>query len=245
MRTLSGSLCLAALVAFSATDSCSGNLLINGGFEAPVLNAGTFVTIAPGGEPAGFAWTVSSGTVDLAHPPIVPFVMFSAYEGKQALDLNGNDRGAIFQDFATTPGQAYLLSFAYADNPLEGGVKTASIAVTDLGTSTSLLSDSIAHSTSTNGPPPDADTQIYTGVFTAIGPTTRLAFASTSASNSASGGILLDAISVDVAAVPEPASVVMLGMGALCLLGYGSCRRAAGAFYEPADVKPPAGGTGK
>jgi hypothetical protein len=218
---------LTAVVALSATSPSRGNLLVNGGFESPALTPGAFLTIAPGGEPAGFSWMVTSGTVDLGHLPVSPFIQYPAFEGNQALDLNGINRGALFQDFATTPGQAYLLSFAYTDNSDEGGVSTASIAVTDVGTSTSLLSSSVAHSTSTNGPPPDADWQQLLGSFTAIGTTTRLAFASTSPSNSAGGGIILDAVSVDVSAVPEPSSLVMLGGGALSLLGYSLRRRRA------------------
>jgi hypothetical protein len=228
MRTLS-SLCLAALVSFSLANSCRGDLLIDGGFESPALPAGAFVDIAPGGEPAGFAWTVSSGTVDLGHLPIFPFINFSAFEGNQGLDLNGINRGAIFQDFATTVGQAYSLTFAYSDNPFEAGVKSASVVVTDVGTSLSLLSASVSHSTSTNGPPPNADWQIFSDSFVATGTMTRLAFASTSASDSPSGGILLDAVRVDLRAVPEPSSVVMLGIGALGLLGYDLRRRAAHA----------------
>src|SRR4051812_28643327 len=77
MRKLS-SLCLAVVVSSWATAPCRGDLLMNGGFESPALAAGAFVTIAPGGEPAGFAWTVSSGTVDLAFAPISPFVEFPA-----------------------------------------------------------------------------------------------------------------------------------------------------------------------
>ena len=101
MRTLS-SLCLAALVSFSATNTCHGGLLINGGFEAPALPAGTFMTIAPGGEPAGFAWHVSSGTVDLGDGPNA-FVQFPPFEGNQGLDLNGNERGACSRTLRRRP----------------------------------------------------------------------------------------------------------------------------------------------
>ena len=220
---------LAVVVALLAADPCRGDLLINGGFESPALAPGTIQTIGPGGEPAGFVWQVSSGTVDLGHLPFSPFVQYAAFEGNQAVDLNGNERGALFQDFATTIGQSYLLSFAYADNPFEGGISSASVAVTDVGTSASLLSSSVSHSTSTNGPPPDADWQIFTGSFTAVGTTTRLAIASTSASNSAGGGIILDAVAVNLRAVPEPSSVVMLGFGGIGLLGYGWRRRKTAA----------------
>src|SRR5947208_2053806 len=116
------SLCLAALaplvVQFLLSPIARANDLVNGGFETPAVSLGAYITIGFGGtpEPPGFGWTVASGNVDLAHLPVIPFVDYTAYEGVQALDLNGTTAGAIFQDFATLAGQSYLLSLAYADN---------------------------------------------------------------------------------------------------------------------------------
>jgi hypothetical protein len=218
-----------AFVGFAAclfAPVAAANVLANGGFETPPQALGTYVTIVPGGEPAGFAWKVASGDVDLAYLPVVPFVDYSAYEGLQALDLNGTVPGAIFQDFPTMTGQAYSLSLAYADNPVDLAVlKTASIKITDVTTTASLLATSISHSTSTNSPP-NADWITVSFGFTAAGPTSRLTIASTSADASPSGGIILDA--VDVHAVPEPSSVVLLAAALASLLGIkasGNARR--------------------
>lgn len=188
---------------------CIGGVIKNGSFESPSLTRGTFATINTGAEPSRFAWKVSSGNVDILHLPVSPFVQFSAFQGNQALDLNGLVRGTIFQEFATIRGHLYKLSFAFADNPFAGGVSTANVSVTDMGSLTSLLVATIMHSTSANGPPAKADWHLYTNMFKATSTKTRLAFVSTSPSNSASGGIILDAVSVTV--VPEPSSHLFLG----------------------------------
>ncbi|MGD9722359.1 MAG: DUF642 domain-containing protein [Pirellulales bacterium] len=189
--------------------------LVNGGFESPALAPNNFQTITPGTEPVGFAWLVASGSVDIGHLPISPFIDYSAYEGNQVLDLNGLTNGTVYQVFATTPNQAYILSFAYADNSNEGGISTADIDVVDAVSLASLLSDSISHSTSTNGPPASADWTLYSQIFVATGASTRLTFTSTSASTTASGGIIIDAVAVNV---PEPATWILLVVAGLSLL---------------------------
>lgn len=91
---------LLAVATLSATNICHANLISNGGFEVPALaTAGNYQNIASGGEPAGFDWLIFSGDVDVAHLPVSPFIEYAAYEGNQALDLNGNQKGAIYQDY--------------------------------------------------------------------------------------------------------------------------------------------------
>lgn len=190
---------------------CRADLLANGGFEEPVLAADSFLTIDPGMEPAGFDWVVTAGTVDIGSLPLTPFVLYAAFEGSQALDLNGTSRGTVSQDFTTVAGRVYRLEFVYADNPFETGVSSADIVVSDVVSAGSLLTDSVTHSTSVNSPTPDADWMFYSDTFTATGALTRLVFESTSASGSASGGVLLDAVSVSE--VPEPGSLAVCGLG--------------------------------
>jgi len=210
---------LVCLAAFTLPQHLYAQLLVNGGFETPVLSPGTFLTITPGNEPTGFGWTVLSGSVDVGYTPILPFVAYPAYQGNQALDLNGVNRGAVFQNFATVIGQTYTVSFAYADNPDElGSVKSASVVVTNVANSDILISDNIFHSTSTNSPP-NADFFLFGDTFIATGTNTRLTLTSTSASNSASGGLFIDAVSVAVA-VPEPSSIMLISSLGLAAAGY-------------------------
>jgi autotransporter-associated beta strand protein len=185
----SSAIALAVLATLLSPNVGRANILLNGSFESPVVTPGTFLNISPGGEPAGFDWKVATGNIDLSGPN--PFIVYPAYDGNQAVDLNGFVRGSLYQDFPTVLGQHYSLNFAYADNPLEGGVKSAGVTVTDLLSSATLLATSVSHSTSTNSPP-NGDWIVYSGTFTATGTSTRLLFASTSASNSPSGGIILD-----------------------------------------------------
>lgn len=179
--------------------SVHANLLANGGFESPPQSPGGFVTIGVGAEPAGFAWTVTTGNIDVGNLPN-PFIDFSVPEGSQGLDLNGTVRGGVSQDFASEVGQTYRLTFVYSDNPSEGGISSADVRVSDVAGGGVLLSASVAHSTSTNGGGAvgdgDGDFMSFAGRFLATGATTRLSLTSTSASNSPSGGVLLDAVSV-------------------------------------------------
>ncbi len=212
------SVALSVLATLLSHHVVRANMLLNGSFESPVITTGTYLDIPPGGEPAGFDWKVGTGNIDLFGPN--QFVLYPPYNGVQALDLNGFVRGSIYQDFPTVLGQQYSLTFAYADNPLEGGVSSADVTVTDLVSNGTLLATSVFHSTSTNGPPPNGDWILYSGTFEATGTSTRLLFASTSASNSASGGIILD--DVIVQAIPEPSAFVLTGLG---LLGMGIVAR--------------------
>jgi hypothetical protein len=209
------SLLFAALVLLGATTSIRAQILTNGGFETPALSPGGFQLITPGTEPTGFAWTVLSGTVDLAHLPVSPFVGYTAFEGNQALDLHGDNPGAITQSFTTVPGQGYRLTLAYADNPIESGISSASIVFRDVATTNVLFTDSISHSTSTNGPPANADWLEYQGLFIATGTSTSLTITSTSVSGSSSGGVFLDNIAIVTAAVPEPSTIMLTCFGGI------------------------------
>jgi len=94
---------------FAITGMVSADLIANGGFESPAVPGYTALS-----APSSFSgWTVLSGGVD-----IVASDFYSAASGNQSLDLNTIVSGSISQDLTTTPGQAYLLSFAFAANPL-------------------------------------------------------------------------------------------------------------------------------
>src|SRR5262249_36051376 len=100
------------LVGNTAAEVRAHELIINGGFEHPELDAGTvFLTTShlPG-------WTIfgpdgRTGTVDLIREYWPPA------DGHQSIDLVG-DTGVgtgIEQSFRTEEGQKYLLEFRYAN----------------------------------------------------------------------------------------------------------------------------------
>jgi hypothetical protein len=196
--------------------SVHANLLINGSFETPVIPP-PFLDFGPGGEPPGFGWTVTTNTVDINRQGQFGWTA-PEFDGLQSLDLVGfGSTGGIEQTFATTPGQQYTLFFAYANNPGPTSPPSVSADVTVRSGATTLLSQSITHSTSTtsnfNWTPFDME-------FTATGTSATLAFNETVGGGN--GGIFLDAVSVDLTAppppaVPEPATIFLLGTGLAAL----------------------------
>jgi hypothetical protein len=84
------------------------NLIDNGDFEDS--DAGAMYARHDKEEPPP-GWTVKRGTVDVIGG------WWQAAHGKQSLDLNGLEPGAISQEVATEPGKTYVLSFWMAGNP--------------------------------------------------------------------------------------------------------------------------------
>ena len=184
------------------------NTLVNGSFETPGIPPATYLDFGVGGEPAGFAWTVTTNTVDIVSNGWNGGI---AFDGVQWLDLVGfGTTGGIEQTFATTPGQQYTLSFAYANNPVTGTTGPFSADVTVTSGANTLLNQSISHDTSTTS---GLDWTPFSMPLTATGTSATLAFDETV--GFANGGIFLDAVSVDAAtaSVPEPTALILLAMG--------------------------------
>jgi len=142
----------AAAVSLQAVDfgrTNTGNLALNGSFEAPPISAGSeSATFVPG-------WTAGSGT------PVVQrsFNGVTAYDGDQNVAL-GSNNSSLFQDLATTPGQEYQIRFAYASSNQSSSSVSVSWGGSTLGTVTT---------TSTTF-------QVNTFTTTATSSTTRLQF---------------------------------------------------------------------
>jgi hypothetical protein len=192
-------ICLAPC-GFANTAAALTNVAINGDFESPSVSG--FATFA---APSNFlGWTVASGSVD-----IVASNFYAPASGLQSLDLNSVASGSVFQDVATSPGQAYQLTFSYAANPLPDNPAFPAPAVKEMEARWNatvlgvLLHDSTGRTASNVG------WQEY--AFTVIGTRRdRLTFTSLTAG---SAGPAID--NVRLSAVPEPPA---LGMALLALL---------------------------
>ena len=196
---LCSAFCLAALAA-----DAKANLITNGGFEAPGVNP-QYATY-PVGSTGITGWTVTSGAND---PGKGSVDLLNAYQmvhsGSQALDLDGTSSptsaGGITQTVTgLVVGQVYVLDFFYSNN-YGGASSSASISAgsTVLGT--------VTHSGATMTASNFLE-QAY--VFTATATSTAITFTSLDPAASQTG-IILDDVSLN--AIPEPASVAMLGLG--------------------------------
>ena len=178
--------------------AASAQLVVNGGFEAPVITDPCCNTAPPDALPG---WTVTpnvnvvNGTFDSTNGNL-------AYQGNQYLDLVGQGgTGSISQALMLTPGQTYTLTFAYSHNlfaPAEATSASAQYLIDG-------LSGTVFHNTGTTS---NLDWQIQTGNFVATG-NDVLSF--TNLTGGPNEGIFLDAI--DVAPVPEPATWGLMLLG--------------------------------
>ena len=106
-----------------------GNLIVNGGFEEPVVRQGGYVTYQPGQSFPG--WQVigpSGGVSPISGNYTSAGVRFVAQEGQQWLDLTGpsaSSGAGIQQTVRTTPGKVYDLAF-WVGNVAAGGFGTVS-----------------------------------------------------------------------------------------------------------------------
>ncbi|MBA4107238.1 MAG: hypothetical protein C0485_15950 [Pirellula sp.] len=186
--------------------AAQANVISNGSFETPVTST---LIVVGAGDPTITSWTVGLVGVDLVNAAGNGFVNGAAADGAQYLDLDGSPGpGSITQTFATTPATQYTLTFDYANNYTTPGTAQALVQVAD-GANT-YLSDVISHSTSVSG---NLDWTSYPSfTFTAQQASTTLSFMSMS--GGVFGGIMLDKIEVN--AVPEPASMGLMGLAATC-----------------------------
>lgn len=200
---------LAALIALSSL-SLGANLITNGGFETPVLGPGGNMQFLSGSSGLT-GWTIGGSDVYLLDGSFQSFgVTFNAHGGNQALDITGvGNSGAntISQTVSTVIGTTYAFSFWLGNaqgvpSTVYGLPSSVSLSLTGLGpmvfTNAAITVNAVNWAAESL-------------IFTASSSNTTLTFTNTTPV--ADGYAGLDDITLNVAAVPDAGSSLLL----LCL----------------------------
>jgi len=195
-----------------------GNLITNPSFETPVVPVGNF-QVFNSGSTAITGWTVTgpAGTnVGVVNTTFVQNgVTFEAQDGNQWLDLTGlnsNSSEGIMQSVATTPGTNYILTF-FIGNTTGGGIfgTTSTDALKINGTQVGTFTNS-------NSAPSNLNWQKFTFNFAAASVLTTIEFDNLDPSNDNSNGLdLVDLELGSASAIPEPASIGLVGSALLVI----------------------------
>lgn len=175
----------------------SANLIQNGGFESPVQAAGTWAI-----------YDSIDGWTPLTDVEIRNNVAGAAYEGVNYAELDTTRNMAIQQSINTVENQEYILTFAYS--PREN-VPADSNGIDVFWNGSLVTSLGLAGGTSGNL------WEVYSYFVKGTGSDT-LRFAAAGGSNSYGGSI--DAVTLNTAPVPEPATMLLFGTGLVGLAGF-------------------------
>jgi hypothetical protein len=168
------------------------NLIVNGGFEAPVIGTVSYAIF-----PAIPGWTSTFGD----GIEIQRWIAGTPYEGNQFVELDSNSSSNMYQDIATDSGKTYQLSFAYSPRP---GVSAASNNI-------NIYWDGNLLDSLTGNGAGDTVWTVYSYAVEASGQASRLEFRDMGYSDSLGG--YLDDVQLNCSVVPAPGALLLGSMG--------------------------------
>jgi choice-of-anchor C domain-containing protein len=190
--------------------SAHAAVIVNPGFELPVITHPDSFQFYYSGDPALPGWTITGNSVDVLRTP-----RWQPHEGAQSLDLTGVSAGGVYQDINTEPGKSYRLSFWLAGNPEfaggTGGPPVKTMKLSWAGSDVATLEFDTTGKTNDN-----LGWTQHSFDLNATGTSSRLWFQSTT---SGIAGPMIDDLNLielgQPPAVPLPAAAVLGAIGTL------------------------------
>jgi hypothetical protein len=220
MRIRTWKVILGVLVLVFAASAARANSIVNGSFETPLVPNGFFTNFLTGSTGIT-GWTVVGPEASIVSTNYASFgFTFPAEDGNQWLDLTGdltNSVEGVKQTFATTPGAMYNLSY-FVGNQVNPGGPWGTTSTVD------VLVNGTPIQTATNSMGAGGTTQVweqFTTSFLATSSSTTLEFLNGDPRNDNSNG--LDNVVVTpgpVVSTPEPSTLLLLVLAAVCALGF-------------------------